>query len=56
MAQQELNASEIGAGFEQMGGEGMPQGVRVNWFRGSFLSRRGNGMRWMAIFWFRVWV
>jgi hypothetical protein len=30
MAEQELNGAEINAGFEQVGGEGVPQQVRMN--------------------------
>ena len=31
MAEQQLNGADIGAGFEQMNGEGVPQAVRGNW-------------------------
>ena len=30
MAEQDLNGAEIDAGFEQVGGEGVPQQVRMN--------------------------
>jgi hypothetical protein len=30
MAEQELNGAEINAGFEQVGGEGVPEQVRMN--------------------------
>jgi hypothetical protein len=32
MTKQDLNAPEVGAGFEQMGGACMPKGVRMNRF------------------------
>ena len=32
VAEQDLNGAEIDAGFEQMGGEGVPQRVRMNRF------------------------
>jgi hypothetical protein len=30
MAEQDLNGTEIDAGFQQVGGEGVPQQVRMN--------------------------
>ena len=38
VAEQQLNRANIGAGFEHVNGEGMPQAVRGNW-----LANAGSG-------------
>ena len=43
VTQQDLNGAQVSSGFEQVGGEGVPQGVRMNRLRdaGRLTPQRG---------------